>query len=89
MNVGVDIGSRGVGDASGVGDGLAVAVGDGDGDAARDDGSATAAGDKERTNGRTISGQIKDDRWRIKYDVPVSDGLRDDAYDMAPARTSG
>ena len=33
LNVGVDIGSRGVGDASGVGDGLAVAVGDGDGDA--------------------------------------------------------
>src|SRR5678815_3025654 len=33
LNVGVDIGSRGVGDASGVGvgDGLAVAVGDGDG----------------------------------------------------------
>jgi len=33
LNVGVDIGSRGVGDASGVGDGLAVAVGVGDGDA--------------------------------------------------------
>jgi len=33
LNVGVDIGSRGVGDASGVGDGLAVAVGIGDGDA--------------------------------------------------------
>ena len=33
MNVGVDIGSRGVGDASGVGDGLAVAVGVGEGDA--------------------------------------------------------
>jgi hypothetical protein len=33
LNVGVDIGSRGVGDASGVGEGLAVAVGDGDGDA--------------------------------------------------------
>ena len=33
LNVGVDIGSRGVGDASGVGvgDGLAVAVGAGDG----------------------------------------------------------
>jgi hypothetical protein len=33
LNVGVDIGSRGVGDASGVGDGdgLAVALGDGDG----------------------------------------------------------
>src|SRR5215217_5404518 len=33
LNVGVDIGSRGVGDASGVGvgEGLAVAVGDGDG----------------------------------------------------------
>ena len=35
LNVGVDIGSRGVGDASGVGvgDGLAVAAGTGDGDA--------------------------------------------------------
>ena len=33
LKVGVDIGSRGVGDASGVGDGLAVAVGDGDGEA--------------------------------------------------------
>ena len=33
MNVGVDIGSRGVGDASGVGDGLAVGVGVGEGDA--------------------------------------------------------
>jgi hypothetical protein len=33
LNVGVDIGSRGVGDASGVGDGLAVAAGIGDGDA--------------------------------------------------------
>ena len=32
LNVGVDIGSRGVGDASGVGDGLVDAVGDGDGD---------------------------------------------------------
>jgi len=33
LNVGVDIGSRGVGDASDVGDGLAVAAGAGDGDA--------------------------------------------------------
>ena len=35
LNVGVDIGSRGVGDASGVGvgEGLAVAAGVGDGDA--------------------------------------------------------
>ena len=35
LKVGVDIGSRGVGDASGVGvgDGLAVAAGVGDGDA--------------------------------------------------------
>ena len=32
LNVGVDIGSRGVGDASGVGDGLAVAAGVGEGD---------------------------------------------------------
>jgi len=32
LKVGVDIGSRGVGDPSGVGDGLAVAVGDGAGD---------------------------------------------------------
>ena len=33
LNVGVDIGSRGVGDASGVGDGLGDAAGDGEGDA--------------------------------------------------------
>jgi hypothetical protein len=33
LNVGVDIGSRGVGDASGVGDGVGVATTDGDGDA--------------------------------------------------------
>lgn len=33
LNVGVDIGSRGVGDASGVGVGVGVAVTDGDGDA--------------------------------------------------------
>ena len=33
LKVGVDIGSRGVGEASGVGDGLADAAGDGDGDA--------------------------------------------------------
>src|SRR5215216_1105488 len=33
LNVGVDIGSRGVGDASGVGEGVGVAATDGDGDA--------------------------------------------------------
>ena len=33
LNVGVDIGSRGVGDASGVGVGLGLAAGVGDGDA--------------------------------------------------------
>src|SRR6185503_7722909 len=33
LNVGVDIGSRGVGDASGVGVGLGLAAGAGDGDA--------------------------------------------------------
>jgi hypothetical protein len=43
LNVGVDIGSRGVGDASGVGDGLAVAVGDGDGDAGGRGGSCAMA----------------------------------------------
>ena len=32
LNVGVDIGSRGVGDVSGVGDGLGDADADGDGD---------------------------------------------------------
>lgn len=32
LNVGVDIGSRGVGEASGVGVGLALGVGDGEGD---------------------------------------------------------
>ena len=51
MNVGVDIGSRGVGDASGVGDGLAVAVGDGDGDAGGLGGScaATRNGSRNRS----------------------------------------
>jgi len=33
LNVGVENGSRGVGDASGVGEGLAVVAGIGDGDA--------------------------------------------------------
>ena len=41
--MGVDIGSRGVGDASGVGDGLAVAVGAGDGDAGGLGGSCAIA----------------------------------------------
>ena len=36
LNVGVDIGSRGVGEASGVGVGLALAVGDGEGDGCGD-----------------------------------------------------
>ena len=46
MNVGVDIGSRGVGDASGVGDGEGV----GDGDAGGRGGScaATPSGSKNR-----------------------------------------
>ena len=33
LNVGVDIGSRGVGDSAGVGEGVGVATTDGDGDA--------------------------------------------------------
>jgi hypothetical protein len=53
LNVGVDIGSRGVGDASGVGvgDGLAVAVGDGDGDAGGRGGSCatTRSGSRNRS----------------------------------------
>jgi hypothetical protein len=51
LNVGVDIGSRGVGDASGVGDGLAVAVGDGDGDAGGRGGSCatTRNGSRNRS----------------------------------------
>ena len=51
LNVGVDIGSRGVGDASGVGDGLAVAVGDGDGDAGGRGGSCaiTRSGNRNRS----------------------------------------
>ena len=51
MNVGVDIGSRGVGDASGVGDGLAVAVGEGDGDAGGRGGSCatTRSGSRNRS----------------------------------------
>lgn len=53
MNVGVDIGSRGVGDASGVGDGLAVAVGDGEGDAGGRGGSCATA-----RNGRRNRSEI-------------------------------
>ena len=51
LKVGVDIGSRGVGDPSGVGDGLAVAVGDGDGDAGGRGGScaATRNGSRNRS----------------------------------------
>ena len=53
LNVGVDIGSRGVGDASGVGvgDGLAVAVGDGDGVAGGLGGSCatTRSGSRNRS----------------------------------------
>ena len=51
LNVGVDIGSRGVGDASGVGDGLAVAVGAGDGVAGGLGGSCatTRKGSKTRS----------------------------------------
>ena len=51
LNVGVDIGSRGVGDASGVGDGLAVAVGEGDGDAGGRGGSCatTRSGSRNRS----------------------------------------
>jgi hypothetical protein len=51
LNVGVDIGSRGVGDASGVGDGLAVAVGVGDGDAGGLGGSCatTLSGSRNRS----------------------------------------
>src|SRR5215213_9466551 len=53
LNVGVDIGSRGVGDASGVGvgEGLAVTVGDGDGDAGGLGGSCatTRSGSRNRS----------------------------------------
>ena len=51
LNVGVDIGSRGVGDASGVGEGLAVAVGDGDGVAGGLGGSCatTRSGSRNRS----------------------------------------
>src|SRR5215217_7662357 len=53
LNVGVDIGSRGVGDASGVGvgDGLAVAVGDGEGVAGGLGGSCatTRSGSRNRS----------------------------------------
>src|SRR5215813_10368956 len=50
LNVGVDIGSRGVGDASGVGDGLAVAVGAGDGVAGGLEGSCAATRSGSRNN---------------------------------------
>jgi len=51
LNVGVDIGSRGVGDASGVGvgEGLAVAVGDGDGVAGGLGGSCATTRSGNRT----------------------------------------
>ena len=51
LNVGVDIGSRGVGDASGVGvgEGLAVAVGDGDGVAGGLGGSCATTRSGSRT----------------------------------------
>src|ERR1041385_3036316 len=51
LNVGVDIGSRGVGDASGVGDGLAVGVRVGEGDAGGRGGScaATRSGSRNRS----------------------------------------
>lgn len=50
MNVGVDIGSRGVGDASGVGDGEGLGATVGDGDAGGRGGScaATPSGSKNR-----------------------------------------
>ena len=51
LNVGVDIGSRGVGDASGVGvgEGLAVPVGDGDGVAGGLGGSCATTRNGSRT----------------------------------------
>jgi len=58
LNVGVDIGSRGVGDASGdgVGDGLAVAAGVGDGDAGGRGGSwATTRSGSNTNNEITVS----------------------------------
>jgi len=49
-NVGVDIGSRGVGEASGVGDGVGVAVATGDGDAGGRGGSCAATLDESKNN---------------------------------------
>src|SRR6185295_5158352 len=56
LNVGVDIGSRGVGDASGVGDGLAVAVGAGDGVAGGRGGScATTRSGSRNSSENTVN----------------------------------
>ena len=56
MNVGVDIGSRGVGDASGVGVGLGLAAGVGDGDAGGLGGScATTLSDSSKNREITVS----------------------------------
>jgi hypothetical protein len=50
LNVGVDIGSRGVGDASGVGLGVGVAVTEGDGDAGGRGGSCATTPSGSRTS---------------------------------------
>ena len=50
LNVGVDIGSRGVGDASGVGVALAVGEADGDGDGEGDGEGCCAKTFTDRTN---------------------------------------
>ena len=54
LNVGVDIGSRGVGEASGVGDGVGLAATVGDGDAGGRGGScvATPSGSKNSSESR-------------------------------------
>jgi len=67
LNVGVDIGSRGVGDASGVGDGVGVAVTVGDGDAGGRGGSCAAT-----PSGSKNSIEIKDN---AHADMDINDFL--------------
>lgn len=59
LNVGVDIGSRGVGDSAGVGVALGDAVGDGEGDA-----GGVAGGSCAKAGDRSISDRIRDNAHR-------------------------
>jgi hypothetical protein len=69
LNVGVDIGSRGVGDASGVGDGEGLAATVGDGDAGGRGGSCATM-----PSGRRNSVEIKDNAHE-DMDIEISSWL--------------